>query len=80
MQFEIVRDDRGRTYIAKLRNPLTLSAYETATHVMIWYHRYTRDWVVSYSSDARGTQVGGSDYVYSREDANDIAAYLYSRA
>ena len=82
LRFETVKDERGNTYVAPLPHPVTVGYFETrkATHVMVWFNRDTRDWVVSYSCNDYGTQVGGSEYVGTRDWANDNAQELYDRA
>jgi len=86
LNFSKVKDERGYTYVAPLDHPVlhhTVTGwYETrpATHVMVWYNFTTRDWVVSYSSQDYGSQVGSSEYVYSRGEANDLAQMLWDEA
>jgi len=82
IKYTAIRDERGTTYVAPLPHPVLTGYYETApaTHVMVWYNRDTRDWVVSYSSTAFGQQVGSSEYVGSRSWADDEAQDLVNAA
>lgn len=48
---------------------------EFAAGVMRWYNRYERSWVVSYC-DSQFNQIGSSEYVYSKSDADHEAEYL----
>jgi len=51
---------------------------EEATHVMRWYNRFERSWVVSYAvmRGGRAVQVGSSEYVYDLAEALDLGARM----
>ena len=71
-----IKDGRGNTYVTPLPEPRKVAyGTEIATHVVKWYNRTTRDWVVSLSNKV-GDQVGSSEYVYSQDDANATAQWL----
>lgn len=75
--FVSLRDERGLTYVIALAEPRRMGYDGEATHACIWFNRTTRDWVVS-ASNGLGQQVGSSEYVYSREEAEEIALDLAS--
>lgn len=79
MIWTTIKDGRGNTYVSPLDTPIRVGAYEPdpATHVCRWYNRDERSWVVSYS-DANGTQVGPSDYVWSAEEALSVAQSMFN--
>lgn len=74
----VLKDERGRTYLASLGKTISVDRYddERASHVMAWFNRTTRDWVVSYG-DKDGHQVGPSEYCGYREWAEESFADLY---
>lgn len=61
-------------YLTPLPAPTSIDG-ETATHVVRWYNRDETSWVVSFA-DATGAQIGSSEYVYSKAEAEAEAAYL----
>lgn len=85
LNWTITTDNLGRTYESRLPQRTEMPpkwnsiSDEWVTSVMMWYDRNTRDWVVSYS-DGKTHQVGGSDRVYSRREAEELAQYLYDLA
>jgi hypothetical protein len=73
-----LKDGRGHTYLVPLDGTLATNDWEAprATHVSAWFNRNERSWVVALS-DEHGHQQGGSEYVYSRQDAEDEFARQY---
>lgn len=79
MDWQTVRDPNiGNTYYTPLGEPIR-KVDGIARQIMMWYNRTTRDWVVSYA-DSEGRQVGSSEYVYTRTDAEEHARFLYQQA
>lgn len=74
-----LKDGRGHTYLVPLGGTVRVPYCGAATHVSAWYNREARDWVVAYS-DKHGNQQGDSEYVYSRQDAEDEFASRYCAA
>lgn len=66
-------------YMTELPAPVEIAYHGTATHVLRWYSRHERSWVVSYS-DAQGAQMGVSEYVGTVEDAIAWRDYLIQLA
>lgn len=72
------RQARSLDYMTPLPQSIEVD-YLDATHILRWYNAQERSWVVSYS-DARGAQVGASQYVATKDESLMEASRLYSEA
>jgi hypothetical protein len=62
-------------YLAPLGRSVAGDWGDVATHILRWYNRTTRDWVVSFANE-KGEQIGPSTYVATLSEALAEAEYL----
>jgi hypothetical protein len=69
-------------HLIELADPVavdSLFGVELATHILRWYNRSERSWVVSYATE-EGHQIGESTYVASRGESDAEVARLIRAA
>jgi len=74
VEFTLTRDSRGCSYSAPLTTTVD-AGYGIARFAGFWFNREERSWVVAlYEDEGCRGQIGNSQYVYTRDEAEEIAA------